>query len=170
MNCMVFGCCRPTVLLAGFFFVILIAAELRAEVDPLAEPVAAELSGALQASDGWMRVPPPGVSVTAGYLVLHNNSDAEQEVVTLSSSRAERVELHSHTHVDGVMRMRKIDSYSLAAGESLTLKPGGYHLMLFGIDQSLQPGESVPIEIHTASGSVAIATLLARSARGSKKE
>ena len=112
----------------------------------------------------------PVVAVAAGYLAIKNTTAVTQEIVALSSDRASRVELHSHSHVDGVMRMRKVDSLPIPAGETVALEPGGYHLMLFGVEQGLQVDDSVRVELQLASGEAVVAHLRARPMRGKKKQ
>ncbi len=48
---------------------------------------------------------------------------------------------------NGVMRMRAVDALPLPAQETVTLAPGGYHLMLIDIKQQLKPGDSVPLRL-----------------------
>jgi copper(I)-binding protein len=52
---------------------------------------------------------------------------------TVAIEGANSVEIHEHTHKDGVMRMRQLYELTIKAGESVVLEPGGFHLMVFGI-------------------------------------
>jgi len=50
---------------------------------------------------------------------------------------------------DGVMRMRKLeDGLTVPAGETVTLAPGGEHIMLIGLDAQLEAGESFDIRLE----------------------
>ena len=80
---------------------------------------------ALTISDAVFRLMPPGRSMTAGYMLLKNNSGETQVLTSLRSDSANRVELHEHAHVNGMMKMRKVDQLSIANGESVELAPGG---------------------------------------------
>jgi len=91
-------------------------------------------------TDAWVRIPPQGRDVTAGYLTIEA-ADADALTGAVSPS-AERIELHTHINDDGVMRMRAVDRVELPAGETVRFEPGGLHLMVFGLDpQALDAGE-----------------------------
>lgn len=89
----------------------------------------------LVVENGYVRDPIPGRSMTAAFMTL-NNTDAKNFVLTSAYLEgAASVEIHTHTHDGGVMRMRQIHELTVKAGESVVLKPGGLHLMVFGIKQ-----------------------------------
>ena len=117
----------------------------------------------LLVSDGWFRLPPPGSSVSAGYFRLQNTAPASVTLRNVTSVVLERVELHQHQHVDGMMRMRKIDDLQIPAGSGIALEPGGYHLMLFGVPADLRDGDAIDIEIVTAGGEIVRAKLEGRA-------
>jgi copper(I)-binding protein len=43
------------------------------------------------------------------------------------------VEIHTHEHDGDLMRMRRVDAIDLPPSERVELKPGGLHLMIFGV-------------------------------------
>jgi copper(I)-binding protein len=51
----------------------------------------------------------------------------------------------------GVMRMRAIESLAAPSGETITLGPGGQHLMFFGVTQPLAEGETIQITLTFAT-------------------
>lgn len=76
-------------------------------------------------------VPPfPGRDVSAGYFEITNHG-ADDRLVSISSPISPRVEIHTHLNDGGVMKMRKIDGLDLKSGETVTFKPGSYHIMMF---------------------------------------
>lgn len=83
----------------------------------------------------------------AAYMKIHNMGDAPDTIVAASSPLAERVEMHTHTMTDGVMRMRKVEGIELPAKAHTELKPGGLHLMMFGLKKAVKKGEMIPIKI-----------------------
>lgn len=83
----------------------------------------------------------------AAYMKLHNMSDAADMIVAASSPLAERVEMHTHTLTDGVMRMRKVDGIELPPKGHTELKPGGLHLMIFGLKRLVKKGEMIPLKL-----------------------
>jgi hypothetical protein len=48
--------------------------------------------------------------------------------------------------------MRPIAEIPLPAGKEVALKPGGYHIMLMGIEHQLKQGDVVPITLTVREG------------------
>lgn len=111
-----------------------------------------DASGELEMLDGWVRTPIPGRSNTAAYLTLKNASDSDWTLVSVSTEQAARVELHQHSEDGGMMRMRQVDSVTIAAGETQELMPGGYHLMLFDVGEHIAHVKAVAFELSAADG------------------
>ncbi|WP_339864073.1 copper chaperone PCu(A)C [Paremcibacter congregatus] len=88
----------------------------------------------------------------AAYMTLTNDSDQEDRLVKASSPQAERIELHVHRHQDGVMKMEQVAYIPIAAHATTEIKPGGYHLMLFGLSKKFAVGDMVPLTLTFAHG------------------
>lgn len=87
-------------------------------------------AGALEISLPWSRAIPPGAPVAAGFLTIRNTGDTDDRLVAIRSDAADRVEIHEVRHENGMARMRPLkDGLPLPAGETVVLKPGGYHVM-----------------------------------------
>ena len=115
--------------------------------------LAADGAGLLFES-GWVRGLPPGMGMTAGFGRLHNIGEEAIELVSFSSPQFGDVSLHRTEHIDGVSRMRAVPSLVIAAGESVALKPGGYHLMLMMPAGPMPEGQTVTLEMKAADGRV----------------
>ncbi|MEP1793048.1 copper chaperone PCu(A)C [Parasphingorhabdus sp.] len=77
------------------------------------------------------------VKVAGGYMTIENTSDTDDKLLEVRIQEVPRVELHlSETDANGVARMIKQDGIPVPAGETVTLKPGGLHVMLMGIGGS----------------------------------
>lgn len=87
----------------------------------------------LVVEDGYVRKPIPGRTMTAAFMKIHNTAEEDAILTSATLEGAKRVEIHTHTHEDGVMKMRQIFELPIKAGESVTLEPGGLHLMIFGL-------------------------------------
>lgn len=85
----------------------------------------------------------PGV----GYMVLRNDTDADDALIAAAAPGIARIELHTHEHEDGVMRMRRIERVPVPAGASVAFEPGGLHLMLFGVGPAVVSGGTVPLTL-----------------------
>ena len=58
----------------------------------------------------------------------------------------------------GAMVMRQIMSLPLPAGETVELAPGGYHVMLIGLVDPLEVGDTIDVTLTMASGAVRTVT------------
>ncbi len=77
--------------------------------------------------------------MTGAFLTL--KADAAAKLVSAQSPVAEAVEIHEMSMEGDVMRMRQITALPLPAGQEVTLKPGGYHIMLTGLKQPCAPAK-----------------------------
>lgn len=106
----------------------------------------------LQLTQGEIRVPMPGRTVTAGYFTLQNTTNETLELVAATSPAFTQIELHQHIEQDGMMRMVEVASVELSAGATVIFQPGGLHLMLFEPLQPLNAGDTLPVTLHFADG------------------
>ena len=74
--------------------------------------------------------PMPGMKMSAGFLVVTNNTDEPARITRITSPQFEAVEIHETTITDGVSRMRELEALVVPAHSSTTLERGGKHLML----------------------------------------
>lgn len=91
---------------------------------------AAASTGAVEVSSAFIKPPFTGRTTSAAFMRLENKGP-DTRLVSASSPISPRVEIHTHLHEGGVMKMRRVDGIDITAGETVVLKPGGYHLMMF---------------------------------------
>lgn len=115
-------------------------------------PAVAMAADELRVENGQVRQPMPGKTVTAGYFTLINSSDTARSLVSVHSPAFARAELHQHSHKDGMMRMEQVEQISVAAKSSVTLAPGGLHLMLFQPQTELKAGQMIALQLQFADG------------------
>ncbi len=101
---------------------------------------------------------PPGASVGAAYLKLHNSSDEVLTLTKVSSPLISRIKIHLSEIVDDVATMHEQAFIEIPANESLLFKHGGYHLMLMGLEAPLMPGRIIPLVFHTNQGDISTTT------------
>lgn len=104
--------------------------------------------------DPFVREVPPGSPATAAFMKLYNQSDAPVRLIEAQNSITEYTELHDHVVIDEVMRMRQVDAIEVPAQGEVTLSPGGLHLMLIGLDKSINTGDSVSLDLIFDNGDV----------------
>lgn len=94
----------------------------------------------------------PGRSMTAGYFSISNTNTTDVELVGASSPQFGSIELHQHSHKDGMMKMEQVLSVVVTAGGQVQFQPGGLHLMLFDAKTSLTKGQQVPLRLEFKDG------------------
>lgn len=104
-------------------------------------------AGEMTISDSYVRAVPPGQPNSAVFMSINNQSAHDRSLVGAESPVADVVELHTHLNEGGMMRMRRIDRIELPAGEMVMLQPGGLHVMLLGLKQTLAPGALVDLTL-----------------------
>jgi copper(I)-binding protein len=112
----------------------------------LAGGARAQEAGGLRIEAPWSRAAGAG-RTGAGYLTITNTGTAPDRLVAARAGIARAVELHTHLHEGGVMRMRPVLAVDLPPGQTVTFGPGGLHLMLLELQAPLNQGESVPVTL-----------------------
>jgi copper(I)-binding protein len=105
-------------------------------------------SGDVKITNAWARAMPGGAQTAAIYVTLES-ADGDR-LTGAATPAAQKAELHSMTMDGGVMKMRQVDGVDLPAGQAVSLKPGGYHIMLTGLAKPLAEGQSVPLTLTFA--------------------
>lgn len=101
----------------------------------------AQAQSTIRVEQVWSRATPNGAQVGAGYLRITNTGSTPDRLISGSTDVANRIEVHEMAMENGVMKMRALNKgLDLAPGQSVELKPGGYHLMLMGLKQPLKDG------------------------------
>ena len=95
----------------------------------------------------WSRASAPGQTTGAIYGNLRNSGATADRLIAAECALATTVEVHEHSKgPEGVMQMRAVaGGLAVPGNASLELKPGSYHLMLFGLKQALVKGGEVPL-------------------------
>lgn len=105
-------------------------------------------AGDLHIGHPWARATAEGMPTGAAFLSIRNDGDTADRLLGASTDRAETVEIHRGVMEDGIARMRPVEAVELPAGEEVILAPGGYHLMLMGLDGALVEGTRFPLTLE----------------------
>jgi copper(I)-binding protein len=119
---------------------------------PLAA-LAASAADQVAVNDARARAMPKVAPASGAFLTLTNNDSVDHAVVAAECPSVKAAELHTHIHDGGVMRMRRIERIDLPAGQTVTLQPGGLHIMLIGLQQDLTAGAQLPLTLVFEDGS-----------------
>ena len=106
----------------------------------------------LEAQDAWVREGPPNSRVLAGFMGLSNPTGEDAVITAVASPDFGRIEMHKTEMQDGVARMLRQDRIVVPAGGTVSLEPGGMHLMLFDPTHPIKAGGQVSFELSLANG------------------
>ena len=157
---MKFSRIATALLLVAAFFVLAacrIAPMAPGGAMPMAAATAAPLpqpeAGKLTVVDVRARPAPLAGGNGAVYMTVLNGLDTPVRLVSAASAAADVVETHETVEEQGVMKMVMLpDGYEIPAGAALELKPGGKHIMLIGLAQPLNPGDSFEVTLNFDNG------------------
>ena len=99
----------------------------------------------LEVAGAWARATPPKAETGIAYLTIR--SPTADRLLSVSSPVAKKAELNSMEMSGMVMKMRPLASLDIPAGQPVTLKPGGDHIMLIGLNGPLREGQSFPLTL-----------------------
>ena len=119
-------------------------------------PFAATACPGLTVEAPWIREPPPGARVLAGFAELVNSGSAPVVIDRAESPQFAHVMLHESRLENGLARMVPHATLVVPPGGSLSLAPGGLHLMLHEPQQAPAPGQKLPIVLHCGSSEVSV--------------
>jgi len=98
-------------------------------------------------NNGWAREIAAGQSAAAVYLTIVNRGAGSDRLVKVTAAGADAM-LHSSSSAGGVARMRPLqDGLEIAPRSTISLKPGGTHIMLTGLKQPLRAGQSIAVTL-----------------------
>lgn len=100
--------------------------------------------------DAWARATVPGQTVGGVYMEIVANENLR--LTGVKCAAAETAEVHEMKMENGMMRMRPVPFLELPAGKQVKLQPGGYHIMLFDLKQSLVAGQKLKLELTFEDG------------------
>ena len=106
--------------------------------------------GELYVGGAWAR-PTPAGGLAAVYFLLGNGTSQADALLSASTQAARVTEMHRSMSMgdeSDAMMMTPIDRVDLAAGQQVAFEPGGYHLMLFDLQQDLVEGDQFTLIMH----------------------
>lgn len=113
--------------------------------------------GSIKIDHPWSRATVAGIPNGVAYFVLENKGDSDDRLVSAASPVAAKVELHTHLKEGEIVRMRQVDAVDIPAGETVALEPGSFHVMLMGLKEPLEQGDSFPLTLEfDQAGSVTV--------------
>ncbi len=105
-------------------------------------------AGDLTIEHPWARELPPNAPAGAAFFTVHNAGAAADRLLGASTPQAQKSELHTHIHENGMMKMQQIPAVDIPAKGEVKFQPGGNHVMLFGMSKPLKAGEQFPLTLE----------------------
>jgi periplasmic copper chaperone A len=125
-------------------FVAILVAQFLAQFAAAAAQAADYDVGSIHIAQPWARATPKGASTGAVYMTITNKGTAPDRVSCVSSDASAQCQIHSMTMEAGVMKMRPVEGgLEIKPGETVTLKPASFHMMLVDLKHPLEAGQTV---------------------------
>ncbi len=104
--------------------------------------------GSLEISQPWTRATPATAQTGGGFLTITNKGTTPDPLIAARSPASNKVEVHEMKMDGNVMKMRELEKgLEIPAGATVTLKPGGYHIMFMGLKAPLAKDAKVPVTL-----------------------
>jgi len=111
---------------------------------------------AVRVGDAYAFEPVLG-TVGAVYLTVTNSGSAPDTVAGVEVSGALVAMIHEQVTVGDRVEMRHVGPLPVAAGSTVVLAPGGYHVMIEGMEQPPVAGDTLDVTLRFArAGSVTV--------------
>ncbi len=108
----------------------------------------AQAAGSVRVTDAWIEEGPPDVPVLAGYATIQNSTAQTVRVLSVSSPRAERIEIHHSEITEDTATMTRVGELPIPPSGEVRFTPAGYHLMIYGVAQPPAAGEKLLVEFE----------------------
>ena len=107
------------------------------------------LADGIMVHDAYARSSGKSAKSGAAFMVLMNQGDSDDRLISAQSDIAKRVELHTHKeNADGVMQMIHVeDGFVIPAGGQHELARGGDHVMFMGLTAPLEQGDTISVTL-----------------------
>ncbi len=112
------------------------------------------MGGELMVIDAWSPQAPPAASTHAAYISLHNMGETPRVLVAVSSTHYAMAHIHQSKETDGVSSMMMIDRIKIPVGAVLSMKPGGFHVMLMRPKSAMNIGDKLPLSLTFENGEI----------------
>jgi copper(I)-binding protein len=123
------------------------------------------LAGPAVAQESPIRIADPRARPTAPggagvvYMIVINRAAVDDDLTGLSTPIADKAEMHRTVTTNGVSRMDAVTDLPIKAHGNATFEPGGLHIMLTGVKQTLKPGDSFPLTLTFAKAGAVTVTV-----------
>jgi copper(I)-binding protein len=101
------------------------------------------------------------------YVTLVNRASRPDRLLAASTPVAARTDLHMTVRDGDVVRMRRLETVEIPAGETVAFEPGGAHVMLSGLHAPLREGDRFDLTLEfEAAGTITVEVTVRSVAAG----
>ena len=154
-----------TILILSFYVPTGIALTPNSQVSTMANQV--------NVSDAWARATFALAKTGAAYLTIENQSNSDITLLSASvdKSIASVVQIHHTVMENDMMAMQELSAgLVIPKASSVSLSPGGVHIMLMGLQGPLKEKESFELRLYFADKSSHITQVLVKDLRKKAKQ
>ena len=104
----------------------------------------------LEISESWVRSSDASVSggMTGMFMEITNPTSTDVTLIG-GTSDSGMVEIHETVMSDDGMQMQEIDGgIDIASGETVLLQPGGFHVMVMGLNEDVLAGDELKVDLE----------------------
>lgn len=122
-------------------------------------------AGDITVTDAWARASAGPSKTGAAFVTLTNTGSSDDALLSAEASSVSKVtQLHTHIKDGDVMRMRQVEKIDVPAGQTVTLQPGGLHVMFLDLQGSLTEGQTFPMTLTFAKAGTVETTVTVKTA------
>ncbi|WP_083966730.1 copper chaperone PCu(A)C [Demequina globuliformis] len=120
--------------------------------------------------DAWTKATDSGMTATFGEIT--NEGDEAITLIAATTDASSMVELHETSMDDagGMSMSEKDGGFTIEAGDTLVLEPGGNHIMLMGVTDPIEAGADVPVTLEFEGGGTVEMDTVAKDYTGANEE
>lgn len=98
-----------------------------------------------EVKEAWVRGTVAQQKATGAFMQITSKQGGK--LLSAASPVAGVVEIHEMKMEGNMMKMAAVPGVELPAGKAVEFKPGGYHVMLMDLKQTIKSGDTVPLTL-----------------------
>lgn len=110
------------------------------------------VAGDIKITDAFVPLAPKGVMVHAAYMDITNTGDTARSMIGVTAPDYAMAHIHQSMEKDGVATMTAMHQLDIKPGQTVTLEPGGLHVMLMKPKTPLELGQTILLKVAFANG------------------
>lgn len=110
------------------------------------------VAGDITISEAYVPLAPKGVMAHAAYMDVTNTGMATRSIVAVNAPDYAMAHIHQSSEKDGIATMMAMHQLDIKPGQTVTLEPGGLHVMLMKPAAPLKLNGDVTLEVEFANG------------------